>query len=271
MKKFVLLSFAVFCFVATSTAQQRVLIDFDAEQQQGVDCFGAGTLDGPISNCVTVVENPDKSGINQSDSVGAYLEPAQGETWMGVFYDVINGGDVDLVNGSSQLCADIWTATNVPFTFKVENPTTGTTPYEGGQIFPANTSQWETVCDDMATFGDVASRLVFFFNIGAVPAADQTYYFDNVIQGNPTSVQGLLEEKGLEVFPNPTTYNLLYNNTEAEAYTITVTNMMGQEMIRLNEFTGNSIRVADLTPGTYVVTFIEETTGRYGSAKFVKH
>ena len=52
--------------------------------------------------------------------------------------------------------------------------------------------------------------------------------------------------------------------------TIIVSDLAGREVIRQNSFTGNNIRVADLTEGLYVVTFIEESTGRFGSTKFAK-
>lgn len=256
------------CGLSTFTfAQQRVLLDFDNEKQTFGTCFGTGAPDN--SDCHTVIENPDKSGINTSDSVGTFIEPAAGETWMGMYFDIINGGDIDMTGAETTLCADVWVGTSVPFTFKLENTTNGATPYEGGQITPANTSQWETVCDDMATFANVADRLVLFFNIAAVPAAETTYYFDNVIHDGVTSVTGLIEEKGLEIFPNPTTHNLRFN-ADGTPMTIIVTDMMGREVLRHINFTDNNIRVSDFANGMYAITFIDETTGRMGSAKFVK-
>lgn len=270
MKKSLLLAFA-FIFCAMTINAQRVLIDFDNESQSFGECFGAGSLDGP--GCHSVIFNPDQSGLNTSDSVGVYIEPAEGETWMGMFFDVTSGDPVDLTTatGNTQLCADVWVPSSVPFTFKVENVENGmaVAEYEGAQVMPSATGEWVTVCDDMAAFNNTANRLVFFFNIGALPASQTEYYFDNITQPGVTSVGGLIEEKGLKIFPNPATYNLFFN-ADGEPMTVTVTDLSGREVIRHNSFTGNNISVSHLNAGMYVVTFIEESTGRFGSTKFTK-
>ncbi|MFT4664772.1 MAG: hypothetical protein ACI9RM_001399 [Ulvibacter sp.] len=268
MKKNLLLAFALL-FSVMSVNAQRVLIDFDTESQTFVECFGNGGQ--AIDGCHTVVTNPGPGGVNTSDMVGTFIEPAEGETWMGVVFDVANGGDVDLsvATGNTNLCADVWVPTLAPFTFKVENTSGTPDPYEGGRIMPSAAGEWVTVCDDMATFDGAANRLVFFFNIDEIPGAETTYYFDNVSQPGPTSVGGLIEEKGLTIYPNPATYNLFFN-ADGEPMTVIVSDFMGREMSRLNSFSGNNISVADLNPGMYVVTFIEESTGRFGSTKFSK-
>lgn len=271
MKKTLLLAFAL-VFTTLSINAQRVLLDFDAEDQSFGECFGAGSLEG--AGCHNVIFNPDQSGLNTSDSVGVFIEPAEGETWMGMFFDITNGGDVDLTTatGNTQLCADVWVPSVVPFTFKVEQIDGGgmlVSDYEGGQIMPSAAGEWVTVCDDMATFNNNANRLVLFFNIAAIPAAQTEYYFDNVTQPGVTSVGGLIEEKGLKIFPNPATYNLFFN-ADGEPMTVTVTDLSGREVIRHNSFTGNNISVAHLNAGMYVVTFVEESTGRFGSTKFTK-
>lgn len=270
MKKLLLLAFASMFCMATVNAQ-RTLIDFDNESQSFVECFGNGSQG--LTGCLNEIDNPDASGINTSGKVGEFIEPAEGETWMGLFFDVVNGGDVDLTaaTGNTFLCADIWTPTAVPFTFKVEKVVDGTTAldYEGGQIMPSATSEWVSVCDDMASFNEVANRLVFFFNIGALPATTTSYYFDNVIQMSTSNVDGLLEERGLAIYPNPATHNLLFT-ANGEPMDVVVSDLSGRELIRHNNYYGDNVRVSDLTPGMYVITFIERSTGRFGSAKFVK-
>ncbi len=269
MKKILLFAFACM-FTMASVNAQRTLINFDTEAQSFVECFGNGTAQG-AQGCHMVIANPDASGINTSDSVGVFIEPNEGDTWMGMFFDVVNGGEVDfsVAGGNTMICADVWTSTDVPFTFKVENTSGTPMPYEGPQVAIGSTGEWVTVCDDMATFNGMANRLVFFFNIGETPTTEQTYYFDNVTQPGAVGVDGLIEERGLTIFPNPATHNLLFN-ANGDPLHVVVSDMSGREMIRHNDFYGNNVRVSDLTPGLYVITFVEPSTGRMGSAKFVK-
>lgn len=272
MKKSLLLAFAVL-FSAMSVNAQRVLLDFDSEVQTFVECFGNGDNQG-AQGCYALIDNPDPSGINTSGKVGAFIEPAEGETWMGMFFDITNGGDIDLTaaGGNSYLCADVWVQDLAPFTFKAELKDGDATvaEYEGAQVMPSAAGEWVTVCDNMAPLGNSANRLVFFFNIGEIPAAETTYYMDNVIQTNPTSVGGLIEEKGIAIYPNPATYNLFFN-TDGEPMTVTVSDLTGRTMIQHNSYTENNIKVADLAAGMYVITFMEESTGRFGSMKFSKN
>ena len=271
MKQSLLIVLAVF-FTFSFAEAQRVLADFETQTPAIGDCFGNGSQG---NTCFSIVANPDATGVNMSDSVGQYIEPAEGETWMGMFMDLTNlhNDMIVLSSGQTQLCADVWTATSVPFTFKLEKLANGGAimDHEGGQIIPANTSQWETVCDDFAgtSFdGDTAHRLVIFFNIGAVPATNQTYYVDNITQMgvvNTTSINDL--EVG--IFPNPATHNLHFR-TDGQPLTIVVSDMMGREVARYHEYAQNNIRVSDYQSGTYVITFIDETTGGIATSKFVK-
>ncbi|MEM9917978.1 MAG: T9SS type A sorting domain-containing protein [Bacteroidota bacterium] len=272
MKKILLMTFA-FLFTIASINAQRVLLDFEEEQQSFVECFGVGSQD-PAA-CFDVIANPDASGINTSDSVGVFIEPTEGETWAGFIFDIVNGGDVDLTTatGNTELCADVWvpTGSGGDFTFKVERLEGGlvTVDRESPAIKPSAEGQWATVCSDMAIFDAQANRLVLFFNIQGIPITETSYYVDNVTQPGVTSVGGLIEEKGLKIFPNPATYDLFFN-ADGEPMTITVADLQGRELIRHASFTGNSIRVADLIPGSYIITFTEESTGRFGSTKFFK-
>jgi len=260
-----------FALASVNVNAQRVLIDFDNEQQSFGTCFGTGSPDGP--ECLDVIANPDASGINTSDSIGVFIEPAAGEPWMGMFFDIVNGGDVDLTtaSGNTELCIDVWVENAVPVSLKAEKVVDGAAAveFEAPGVTPSATSEWVTVCADMATFNDLANRFVLFFNIGEVPATETSYFFDNVVQPGVVSVGGLIEEKGLKIFPNPATYNLFFN-TDGAAMSIVVSDVTGREMARYTNYTDNNISVSNLVPGMYVVTFIEEATGKFGSTKFWK-
>jgi hypothetical protein len=270
MKKQLLFVFA-FVFSLASTQAQRVLLDFETESQSPGVCFGTGEEDN--TDCYSTIANPDATGENTTANVLEFIEPAAGEPWMGMFFDIVNGGDMDLTvaNGETQLCADVWVPNSVPVTFKAEQKDgdATTAEYEAPGVTPSATGAWTTVCADMAPFNNTANRFVLFFNIGAVPAAPVTYYFDNLIQSGVSSVGGLIEAKGLKFYPNPATHNLFFN-TDGEPMTVIVSDLSGREMIRHNSFTDNNIRISDLATGMYTITFVDEATGQYGTAKFSK-
>jgi hypothetical protein len=269
MQKQLLLAFA-FIFSLASAQAQRVLLDFESESQAIGLCFGNGAQGD--DGCYATIANPDATGENTSANVLEYIEPAEGEPWMGMFFDIVNGGDMDLSGTETQLCADVWVPNAVPVTFKVENIQNemNVGEYEAPGVTPSVTGAWTTVCADMAPFaGTTANRFALFFNILAVPSSATSYYFDNLTLGGISSVGGLIEAKGLKFYPNPATHNLFFN-ADGEPMTVIVSDLAGREMIRYNNFTGNNIRVSDLTPGMYTITFVDEATGQYGTAKFSK-
>lgn len=270
MKKQLLLVFA-FVFSLASTQAQRVLLDFETETQSPGVCFGTGGDDN--TDCYSTIANPDATGVNTTANVMEFIEPAAGEPWMGMFFDITSGGDMDLTvaTGETQLCADVWVPTSVPVTFKVEQFENDMVArdYEAPGVTPSATGTWTTVCSDMASFNDTANRFVLFFNITAVPSTATTYYFDNLIQSGVSSVGGLIEAKGLKFYPNPATHNLFFN-ADGDPMTVIVSDLSGREMIRHNNFTDNNIRISDLASGMYTITFVDEATGQYGTAKFSK-
>lgn len=256
-------------FSLASTQAQRVLLDFETESQAPGLCFGQDSDD---DTCYSVIANPDPTGENTSANVLEFIEPALGEPWMGMFFDIVNGGNMDFTTTETQLCADVWVPNAVPVTLKVEQVAgddTVVADFEAPGVTPSVTGAWTTVCADMASFNNTANRFVLFFNILAVPSTATTYYFDNLIKSGVSSVGGLIEAKGLKFYPNPATHDLFFN-ADGEPMTVIVSDLAGREMIRQNSFTGNSIRVSDLTPGMYTITFVDESTGQYGTAKFSK-
>ncbi len=273
MKKSLLILSALTFMFSFADAQQRVLVDFDNENQTPGACFGNSVAQGDFG-CYSIIGNPDNN-INTSDSVLQLIEPAEGETWMGMFIDITTGGDIDMTTGNTELCADVWSSTVTDFVFKLEK-TDGTggavALHEGSTVAIATASQWQTVCYDFAgtpADGVVADRLAFFFNHGAIPATEQTYYADNFVQTFTTGTNNVLEAQAMNVFPNPATHNLFFES-EGQSMTIVVFDMMGKEVIRHHEYTGNNIRVSDLSTGTYIATFINEATGVTSTAKFVR-
>lgn len=81
-----------------------------------------------------------------------------------------------------------------------------------------------------------------------------------------------LAESGLAVQPNPVTgvAQIKFNNDEAEAYRITISNLMGQTVRSEAAFIGSSLEVSagNMAPGVYFVT-LQNQAGAVATRKFV--
>jgi hypothetical protein len=271
MKK-ILLTIFTLCLVVFAANAQRTLVDFEGG---GIFTFTDQFNTG--SGGFAIIENPDPSGINQSDSTGQFIEAADGDPWAGFFMDSGEGVDsVDLATGQSEICIDVWMAQTGNLSLKVER-------VEGGGAVDAfepnpgvevnTTSEWTTVCQDYAGTSfenSYTNRLVFIFNLTSTPTADQTHFFDNVVQPNVTvNTTELFRGELVKIFPNPATYNIFFS-TDGTPRTILVSDMMGRTIDSYEDFTGNNIRVSGYAPGTYIMTFVDEDSKESVSTKFVK-
>ena len=278
--RIILLFISIAILSVSHSFGQRVLVNHeDANQLIPGDAFGAGTLDGPVSNVVTTIENPDKSGINTTDSVSQFIEPAEGETWMGVFYDVDTAtyGPMVFAGDSSTLCADVWIPNNGGFVFKVENPGNGGFNWEGPTIANTTTSAWEQVCQDFTgtpAENEVITRLVIFFNIGEIPAAATTYYFDNIQQPGASAfvnIEGFKFGGYLKAYPNPTSNVLRVAENLSAPHTMIVSDLTGREVLRVENTMDGVLDVSNLTNGAYFVRAINNRTHVARTARFLKN
>ena len=151
----------------TGTAVDPLVID-------DFECQRNGTV-GAGFDVLTVVANPDPSGINTSDSVGEYVDPPG--TFSALVYDYNTPIDLSM---------------NPVFKIKVWAPVTGNLlgKVEGGSgpnleipMQVTTTNEWvEYSYDFSAAAGAGHTRLVFFFNAGAEPGPDDVYYVDDIVR-----------------------------------------------------------------------------------------
>ncbi|MEM6349014.1 MAG: T9SS type A sorting domain-containing protein [Bacteroidota bacterium] len=257
---------------------QRVLVDFETVNQTiPGECFGmpAGQ-DGPaIGNCVNILANPDATGANPSDTVASYIEPAGGEPWMGVFFDVdtANSSPLFFSGDSSTLCMDAWLPVAGDLVLKLEDPG-NSFAFEPAGVAATGTSAWEQICHDYAgtaAEGVEITRVVVFFNIGSVPGSETTYYWDNLQQLGATSIGGMKFGGFIKAYPNPVTDILRITDEISVPHTFVVTDIAGREVLRVENSLDGTIDVANLMNGAYFLRAVNERTDEVRTTRFLKN
>lgn len=208
-----------------------------------------------------VIENPDKSGINDSDSVGIFYESPNGETFAGMFTTL--DAPVSLPNGDKTVRMKMWADHTATMVFKLEAgrdgaPNSGdiTADYTTPNAWQELTFDFSSVAPDDALY----DRLTLIPDIVNIPAATSIYYFDDIVISNAdcsatTSLFQQLELVDMTIYPNPTSGKIRIEC--AEGFTgIRITNLMGQT-VSSQEFARQAAMELDLgtvAPGLYFVT-----------------
>lgn len=150
------------------------------------ECQRNATIGLPGFTDITVVDNPDPSGINTSAKVGRYLDPLG--PWNAFVYDYNSPADFPITReGSSIVKIKVWSPLAGTLLFKLEGG--GSSPAEiAVQVTQLN--QWvEYKADFSSEIGASHRRLALFFNAGVDPGAEDIYYIDDVaLEAAPTGV-----------------------------------------------------------------------------------
>ncbi len=154
-------------------------INFEIEcESPAIIWFGGGQT--------IVVDNPDKSGINQSDKVGR-MQKFGDQPFGGTRLNPIEV-PVDFSAGEAYKIK-VWSERPVPVTFKLEETNDGTlgvarvASHNGGKV-------WEELCFDFTgvTPANTIGLTIIFDNdvlgqaIGGVFSGDWTFYYDDITQ-----------------------------------------------------------------------------------------
>ncbi len=219
---------------------------------------------GDAAENMTMVENPDKTGINTSDSCIKFIVLDAADQWAGAFSSAY--GAYPITESNSIMEMMLYKDKVSRACLKVEGDGD---PLE---MFTENTKtgEWELLTFDASSqVGKTHTVVVFFPDFPADPrTSGGTAYVDNIqFQSGWTYVR---EVNGLEinVYPNPTANELTVKYPQMER--ITISNMVGQT-IRSVDFQNVDFRrvdVSDLRPGVYFISV--EANGDKVSSKFIK-
>lgn len=149
-------------------------IDFEAEAESYLFTEFGGA---PVS----IITNPDMSGINTSSNVAEMTKESGSQPWAGAFIDL----DVPVEFGiSTTIALKVWSPqANVPFTLKLENPAAGNEVEVSVNIPVSN--EWVELEFDFSAAGTSGNwtRLVLFYNLGT-PGSGEIIYIDDIEQVN---------------------------------------------------------------------------------------
>jgi len=128
---------------------------------------------------LSVVVNPDKSGVNITDSVGRYLDNGT-DAWDNIVVDF--GSAIDL-SEKGELTFQLWSTKEVPLLAKLEG---GTAIEIATEVKGAN--KWFNYRFDFTrASGDSNTKLVVFVNAGQTDGTSEDEYFiDNIRWQEPS-------------------------------------------------------------------------------------
>ena len=210
-----------------------------------------------------VIANPDASGANDSATVAENVVPANA-AFAGVNFAVENL-DISTLKGFTMT---VWSQVpDMPVLLKLENATTGVNAERAATT--TTTGAWETISFDFSEEGDLTFESVtVFMNFNVLGETDQTYYWDNLVQGEPLDVtQNDLVD--IAMYPNPAT-SVVTLDASQEIATIQIMNLLGQtvSIIEVNN-TSSTVNVSQLRTGVYIANVLF-SNGSIQTMKFIK-
>ncbi len=222
----------------------------------------------PFSGAVlTRIENPDPSGLNETDYVLQYERAAGGDDWAGFFYYLEEPVEV---TDETVFQMKVWSPkANINFVMKFEMQEFDV--QTGDLIVELDTAEeWVLLEWDMSEFGvDQETPWDLVTIIGDFPdgqAEGDIWYLDDfriVTDGEPTSGEVVDVPAELQLdqnFPNPfnPTTNITFALPQSSHVTLEVFNLLGQHVETLvngNRSEGNHtihFDASNLTSGTYI-------------------
>lgn len=157
----------LFMFLITAIGYSQTVFDFE----------GAAPTFNDFNGSVTqVIANPDPTGVNTSAMVAENLVPANA-----AFAGVNIAATLD-ISTDKGFTMHVWSPiASTPVLLKLENATTGINVERSATT--TTTSAWEELTFDFSTEGALTFESVtVFMNFNVVDPADQTFYWDNLVQ-----------------------------------------------------------------------------------------
>ncbi|MFK7785203.1 MAG: T9SS type A sorting domain-containing protein, partial [Crocinitomicaceae bacterium] len=217
-------------------------------------------------NASVMVTDP----TDPTNTVMEVEKTAAAQTWAGTSIGTSAGFVTDIAFSATEtfISVRVWSPTaGTPIRLKVENSADNTQTCET-ELMTSVVADWETLVFDFSnevagtptlTDGlangwtyDLAS---IFFNFGTdgATAGAQTYFFDDVMFGDPFAGIEDLEIAGLSVYPNPSSDEWTILSELADINEVTVYSLRGEIIIETS-VDGNSIAIdaTELVSGVYL-------------------
>lgn len=170
----------------TGGEETTVILDWEADATTTSFFFFGSSLEGAVMGST---ENPNKSGINMTDSVLQITKPAMALTFAGAFSEPNPSTLTDATNGG-QICVDVLYDHIGNISIKLEQEINGG-PVWRAEAANTKVNEWETICFDFssvsldepfnAATGLAYQRVVFFTDFGSEGGdTDVVSYVDNL-------------------------------------------------------------------------------------------
>jgi hypothetical protein len=186
MKKFYFFSFFVCLLLANTLNAQITILDFESASKSTTFQYFGSSLEQQLN---TVIDNPDKSGINTSSKVGEFKKPAASQSWAGAYSNPDPVTEVDVTTGG-MICIKVWADHVGNLALKLEGGSNGAANWVQ-QLNISETNKWVELCFDPSlnsieapnkpAAGASFKKVVLFFDFGIVLSEEKTWYFDDLL------------------------------------------------------------------------------------------
>ena len=218
------------------------------------------------NNVSTMITDPTLA----TNTVMEVVKTDTAETWAGTSIGTPAGfvNDIPFTATETFMSVRVWSPTaGTPIRLKVENSAVNTETCET-EVLTTVAGDWETLVFDFsnevagtATLSDglgmgwTYNLASIFFNFGTdgATAGEQTYYFDDVMFGDPFAGIDNLELTGLSVYPNPSDDQWTILSEFASIENVKVFNLQGESVLETT-VSDNSvvINASELGFGVYI-------------------
>jgi len=236
----------VFLSVLAFGASAQFPAEFESAKDKTWEVFGNVNLD---AENFKYVANPDKTGINPSDSAMQFTVNATAETWAGAWSE--NYAPMEFTETAHTLTMMVNKSIISNCALKLEG-----TGLDALTVWVANSvvDEWQMLSFDFtAAIGKSYTRLVVFPDFPDVRTSGTVVLFDNINMGVPTSIRNSSNAK-ISVFPNPVSDLMLVQYPDMTG--ITITDLLGKTVrtIKFQQTGSKSMELSDLSKGVYFVS-----------------
>ena len=151
--------------------------------------FGNGDADADSDFlAIEYIDNPDKSGINESDRILQITEQPNIEDWAGFFFDLAK--TVNFPDGKNAISVHVWSREpGQKVLLKLEHSADNSSFTESA-VTTTETEKWESLVYNFpATDTGKYDRLTMIMNQGKKNEEEVVYYLDNIAFSEPKAVE----------------------------------------------------------------------------------
>ncbi len=223
------------------------------------------------SSNMTLVPNPDATGINTSNWVVKFVRDKDGVPWGGFWSPTA----VD-VTTNKYMHVKVWKPRISPIKFKIQGGSAGDLETFSTGL-QASTGVWEDMVFDFTSKTGPYPTISFMpdFEDPLTLTNDIVIYFDDIILNNDPNpiITGLevVKANNFTVYPVPFN-NFLTINTTVDLKSIIITSAIGQQVVKMENLSVGSTttNTSELATGLYFVTFYPKSGNPY-TLKIMKY